>query len=190
MPFQPGNKLARGGKRPGAGHPTKERVIARETLREAIERLRDERAAEISATYFGMAASDPATMRHLIDKAIPDKAALQPAGITVNVVQFDHNQHSISLHTQELPAPVLAGNGERDNAGGEDMASEERQGQNRLEFRYSLDVTPQGDILPPVSNVRPGEKGNLGRDRQDRLPSAGALPKPANKKQKRNRATD
>src|SRR5690348_4651911 len=189
MPFQKGNKLGVGGNH-GGGRPTKEQQQHRETLREAIERLRDERAAEISATYFGMAATDPATMRHLIDKAIPDKAALQPAGITVNVVQFDHNQHSISLHPQELPATVLAGNGERDHEGGEGMASEERQGQNRLEFRYSLDVTPQGDILSSVPNLRPGQEGNLGRDRQERVSGTGTLPKSANKKQKRNRAPD
>src|SRR5690349_7253940 len=206
MPFQKGHKLATGGRREGAGRPSKARIVEREAMAERLEAKWDRRAEESAkatlrlALGWSEARQDPFTgeLREVwrydsrIHQAVLDRLWRKPepeaakSGITVNIAlaQYNPHRHPLPLHTQELPAPVLAGNGERDNAGSEGMASEERQGQDRLEFRYSLDVTPQGDILPSVSNLRTGQESNLGRDRPERVSGTGTLSKSANKKQK------
>src|SRR5690242_15176996 len=212
MPFQKGHKLATGGRREGAGRPSKAQIVEREAIAKRLEAKWDRRAEELDkatlklALGWSEAKQDPFTgeLREVwrydsrIHQAVLDRLRPKPepeaakSGITVNIAlaQYNPHRHPLPLHTQELPTPVLAGNGERDNSGGEGLASAERQGQDRLEFRYSLDVTPQGDILPPISNLRAGEEGNLGRNGQERVSGTGALSKPANKKQKRNRTTD
>src|SRR5262244_1241354 len=73
MPFKKGERHPKqGGYRENAGRPTKEEVAERESLRAAIERKREELANAFSNAYLGMALNDPATMRHLVDKLIPD----------------------------------------------------------------------------------------------------------------------
>lgn len=71
MPFQKGNKLAKGGKRPGAGPPTKEQKANKISFLEALEREREKRASKLVEKYYEMAESDPATMRHLVDRVMP-----------------------------------------------------------------------------------------------------------------------
>jgi hypothetical protein len=72
MRFQKGNKFSKGGTRGNkGGRPTKEEVAKRESLRQMIERKREEEAEAFQQAYFKMAKDDPATMRHFIDKVIP-----------------------------------------------------------------------------------------------------------------------
>jgi hypothetical protein len=82
--FPKGNKAASGGKREGAGRPSRQEIARRESLRQAIERKREERAAALADKYFDMAMEDPATMRHLVDKVMPDldETPSAPRGIT------------------------------------------------------------------------------------------------------------
>jgi hypothetical protein len=78
MKFEKGNKLAKGGLRnPPGGRPTKAQVAEKESLRQAIERKREERADEFAEAYLVMAKDDPATMRHFIDKVLPHKVEVE-----------------------------------------------------------------------------------------------------------------
>ena len=74
---QPGQ----GGRRnPPGGRPTKAQVAEKESLRQAIERKREERADEFAEAYLVMAKDDPATMRHFIDKVLPHKIEVESHG--------------------------------------------------------------------------------------------------------------
>jgi hypothetical protein len=72
--FQKGHKFAKGGKREGAGRPTKEQAAEKESFRQALERKREELAEELANAYYDMALGtrdETATMRHVVDKVIP-----------------------------------------------------------------------------------------------------------------------
>jgi benzoyl-CoA reductase/2-hydroxyglutaryl-CoA dehydratase subunit BcrC/BadD/HgdB len=113
MPFKKGEKHPKqGGYRENAGRPTKKEVAERESLRVAIERKREERAAALADKYLEMAEDDPATMRHLVDKAMPDLKHEEQAGITVNLIQFNSSRHTVQLHAEDVSTPILAGHGD------------------------------------------------------------------------------
>jgi hypothetical protein len=115
---QPGQ----GGRRnPPGGRPTKAQVAERESLRQAIERKREELSGVLADRYVTMAQEDPATMRHLVDKVMPDEEKpTQPLQITFlqfthkNEIEIDRNLSSRAQRIASVPA--------------------ERQGQNGLEF--------------------------------------------------------
>ena len=89
MKFERGNKAAKGGKRnPPGGRPTKAQLAERESLRQAIEREREERAGVLAARYVEMAQEDPATMRHLVDKVLPDQQMESSRPLQVTFLQF------------------------------------------------------------------------------------------------------
>jgi len=102
--FQKGNKLGKGGKRPGAGRPSNQEIAKRESLRQALERIREERASILSDKYFDMAMEDPATMRHVVDKVMPDLDATPPAPGIIQFIQF--NADSPLLPAKETPITI------------------------------------------------------------------------------------
>src|SRR5262249_33564398 len=107
MKFQQGHKFAKGGKRPGAGRPSKAQLAERESLRAAIERKREELANAFSNAYLGMALSDPATMRHLVDKLIPDakqERDEQQRPVQITFLQFTNN--STQLAAKEVAVAI------------------------------------------------------------------------------------
>src|SRR5262245_25842184 len=90
MPFKKGERHPKqGGHRKNAGRPTKAEIAERESLRQAIERKREELANAFSNAYLGMALNDPATMRHLVDKVMPDLEETPPASPTITFIQFN-----------------------------------------------------------------------------------------------------
>src|SRR5262245_7967385 len=92
MPFKKGERHPKqGGHRENAGRPTKAEIVERESLRQAIERKREELANAFSNAYLGMALNDPATMRHLVDKVMPDLDETPPAPQTITFIQFGSN---------------------------------------------------------------------------------------------------
>src|SRR5215510_3112301 len=112
MAFRVGNKHGRGGRRLGAGRPKKEQAAQKESLRRAIERKREELANAFSNAYLGMALNDPATMRHLVDKLIPDakpERDEQQQPLQINFLQFGNNPPQLAAKeipvTAEQPAP-------------------------------------------------------------------------------------
>jgi hypothetical protein len=147
MPFKKGEKHPKqGGYRENAGRPTKKEVAERESLRAAIERKREERAAALADKYLEMAEDDPATMRHLVDKAMPDLKYEQPAGITVNLIQFNSSRHTVQLHAEDVSTPILAGNGD---------------GREKSDARVEL-----ATWLRPASAVSPKTEGGSAPERR------------------------
>ena len=104
MPFKKGERHPKqGGYRENAGRPTKEEVAERESLRAAIERKREERAAALADKYLEMAEEDPATMRHLVDKVMPDLDETPPAPQAITFIQFNNPPQ---LPAKEIPVAI------------------------------------------------------------------------------------
>jgi hypothetical protein len=106
MKFQQGHKFAKGGKRPGAGRPSKAQLAERESLRQAIEREREERASVLAARYVEMAQEDPATMRHLVDKVMPDLHETPPAPRAITFIQFNNPSQLPAKEAVTIEQPV------------------------------------------------------------------------------------
>jgi hypothetical protein len=82
--FPKGHKFSTGGKREGAGRPTDEKRAEKLSFLQALERKREELADKMAAQYYVFAKTDPATMRHLVDRVMP------PAKVEIGVTA----QHS------------------------------------------------------------------------------------------------
>ncbi len=136
MLFEPGNKAAPGGKREGAGRPRKGQMAASQLVKMVIEA----NATKLANQYIKRALDKygDRVLCHAIDKLLPnDNVTAQPTTIIHQFIQFGapSDSDSIQLHPEELPSPVLGGDdtGAKE-AGGNDMASEKRQGQDSIEF--------------------------------------------------------
>ena len=92
--FQPGHKLAKGGKREGAGRPSNDEREEILTLWQAIEREGKKRAARLANRYYEMAEEDPATMRHVVDGVRPRIPEQQPGSTTYQFIQFNNHHHT------------------------------------------------------------------------------------------------
>lgn len=87
MPFQKGHKLAKGGNH-GGGRPTKAQVAEKQSFLKALERERERLGAKLAERYFEMALSDPATMRHAVDRIEPPaKQQIEHSGIIVHEIK-------------------------------------------------------------------------------------------------------
>ena len=86
MPFQKGNKLSPGGKRGNkGGRPTREQQAKKQSFLEALIKERDKQAAKLAIRYFEMAQSDPPTMRHAVDKIMPNpKVDVEHSGTVIH----------------------------------------------------------------------------------------------------------
>ncbi len=97
--FQPGNKLAKGGKREGAGRPSFEKL----TLLHWLEIEEEKRAERLARRYYDMAEEDPATMRHVVDGKRPKNGEQQPAAIIHQFIQFGApNKQSIQVPAEDI----------------------------------------------------------------------------------------
>lgn len=137
--FQPGHKLAKGGKRPGAGRPSKGKKAAAQIVREIIEGN-----AQRLATQYIKRALDKYGDRvlcHAIDKLLPDNQVAAPPAIIHQFIQFSSNQNTLQLPAEAVSAPVLVSDERGQDTGSEGVASEERQGQNGLEFHSFTNVS-------------------------------------------------
>jgi hypothetical protein len=142
MRFQKGNKLAKGGKRnPPGGRPTKEQQeikkaaaeIAKEFLETHVQGFLDSyldlgtgkviERLDKNGTVVKLVMLDPATVRHAIDKILPDDQMELTRPMVVQFLQFARNHNPAHLPAEELPAPILVGsNGNGDEAGGQGAA--------------------------------------------------------------------
>jgi hypothetical protein len=138
--FQKGHKLAKGGARPNSGRPTNDEKRELITLAQAIEREGLRRAEKLAKRYYEMAEADPPTMRHVVDGTRLNNGQQQPTSTTYQFIQFN-NQNTVQLSPEGLPSPILVGDDLRaQEAGGNDLAPEERQGQNGVEFCHFSNV--------------------------------------------------
>src|SRR6476659_1767515 len=140
MQFQPGHKLAKGGKRPGAGRPSKGKKAAAQIVREIIEGN-----AQRLATQYIKRALDKYGDRvlcHAIDKLLPDDQVAAPPAIIHQFIQFSSHNNSAQLSAEGLSGAVLVGD---DRAGqetsGNDLASPFRKRQDGIEFRSFTNVS-------------------------------------------------
>ncbi len=134
--FEPGNKLAKGGKREGAGRLTNEEREERLTLLQALEIEEQRQAAKLAKRYYEMAHEDPATMRHVVDGKRVKNGEQQPTAIIHQFIQFGASDpNTLQLSAEGLSSPVLGSDDTaKEEAGGHDMASAQRQGQDSIEF--------------------------------------------------------
>ena len=94
-------------------------------------------------TYIKWSKVDAATIRHAIDKLLPDEqpATIQPTAVSFQFVQFTSNNNTLQLPAAPVSAPVLVGDDRRqEEPGREGMTSEERQGQDGLKFHSFTNV--------------------------------------------------
>ena len=142
--FQKGNKFGKGGlKDPPGGRPTLQEQAKKESFKEALERLREEKALELAQAYYEMADGtkpETVTMRHLVDSVIPRSvdAASNPPAFPVAFIQFNHN--TLQLHSEAVPTTVLAANGNDGQERADGVAPEEREGQDGPKFLDFKDV--------------------------------------------------
>jgi hypothetical protein len=145
---QPGQ----GGRRnPPGGRPTKEQQeikkqaaeIAEESKKQAAEIARefiDTHVQQFLDSYLNLGTGkvierldkdgnvvklvmlDPATVRHAIDKILPDEQMELTRPMVVQFLQFARNHDPAQLPADELPAPILVGNGNGDQAGRQGVA--------------------------------------------------------------------
>lgn len=139
--FEPGNKLAPGGPRPGSGRPRKGQMAASQLVKMVIEA----NATKLANQYIKRALDKygDRVLCHAIDKLLPDDhATIQPTTIIHQFIQFGASDpNTIQLHPEELPSPVLGSDDSgAQEAGGNDLASEVRQGQDSVEFRSFANV--------------------------------------------------
>ncbi len=162
MQFQPGHKLAKGGPRPNSGRPSAK------ALRELLKAINQAQAMLVNSTdkvfanYIKLASGwhetrytltgreyevfkyDSKATCHFVDKLLPDdhNATIQPTAIIHQFIQFGASDpNTIQLHPEELSSPVLGSDDSgAQEAGGDDMAPEKRQGQDSIEFRSFANV--------------------------------------------------
>jgi hypothetical protein len=92
MPFKKGNPY--GGKRPGAGRPTKEKQEIKKQAAEIAKEFIETHVQKFLDSYLRLSTGkfiDPATVRHAIDKILPDE-------------QMEHNQ-PIEIVFQDFARP-------------------------------------------------------------------------------------
>jgi hypothetical protein len=141
--FQRGNKLAKGGARPGSGPKTKAEIAIRQSAQELARDFIETTIRPVLLEWLRAATSgdDGATTRHFIDKVLPElheQPVVQPAQI--NFIQFNQlNNHTAQLPPQRLPGAILAGDGGQE-ARSEGMASTKREGHDRPEFHAYANV--------------------------------------------------
>ena len=119
--FQKGNKLGKGGKRPGAGRPStrelKEIARAADRAREKLER----KFEAITDCYTDLATDreHEATTRHAMEKYVCPVEENEPTKpLIVHFIQFGSDQPAIRSAIDVSPTPVPDGDGEEKEASG------------------------------------------------------------------------
>jgi hypothetical protein len=141
MKFDKGNKAAKGGRRnPPGGRPTKEQQEIKKQAAEVAREFIETHVQKFLDSYLDLAAGkvierldkdgnvvklvmlDPATVRHAIDKILPDDQMELTRPMVVQFLQFARNHNPEQLPAEELPVPILVGNGNGDQAGRQGVA--------------------------------------------------------------------
>jgi hypothetical protein len=127
MKFEKGNKAAKGGRRnPPDGRPTKEQQEIKEEAAQIAREFIDAHVQDFLDSYLKLGkgkALDPATVRHAIDKILPDEQMEATRPLIVTFLKFGNDSHPAenvvtTYHrpAEELPAPIVS-NGNGDEAG-------------------------------------------------------------------------
>ena len=116
MPFQPGNKLAKGGYH-GGGRPSKKQLADLLVARAAVEKRLAADAVEIYNDYRRFTREDPATCRDAIHQILGDgNEANQGQSINVNLGFFTKEPGSEpQLRTNSIQIHTSGNNGKNGN---------------------------------------------------------------------------
>lgn len=121
-PFPKGNKLASGGKRPGAGRKSRKYYEEQQTAREIYRAEQQRQARAVIDTYYRLAKSGryPQATLHEIDKIDPDDKVNAPT-LVINFVAFNSGSvtgnhidgattgnHTIDVTPLPQHAPIVA----------------------------------------------------------------------------------
>ena len=112
-------------------------------MRKRIMRRLHKDADVLYDTYIKWSKVDAATIRHAIDKLLPDEqpATIQPTAVSFQFVQFTSHNNTLQLPSTPVPATVLVGDdGRQEEPGREGMASEIGEGQDGLKFHSFTNV--------------------------------------------------
>lgn len=106
MPFQPGHKLAKGGKREGAGRPRKGQKLAADIIREIIEA----KATKLGNQYINRALGEMGdkVLCHAIDKLLPEVAKPAVVFNIKNVEEFNWNEYQAVCIATSSPRVIEA----------------------------------------------------------------------------------
>lgn len=173
MPFQKGNKLAKGGARPNSGPKSRAELQAAETARELFRKIIEESSSRLANHYLRRSYKSDKVLINAADKLWPGdpKKEGSPSSIQINLINYgasSRDRDPAQLHSQELSIPVLGSNGSGDKEGVQGLAQEIGQGYHGPKLRDLVELSPAGSVLPPISDVQPGQKGNVGHDRKRR----------------------
>ena len=121
MPFEPGNQLAKGGKREGAGRPTKLEAEAKETAAQRARKMLEDAYQPVFKTYVALAqgGQDPTTTRHFVDKILPDDKDLNHGQTIIVNLGIQASQQHVELESEfradGLQIRVSGDNGQNGN---------------------------------------------------------------------------
>jgi len=141
--FQKGHKLAPGGPRPNSGRPNGKQLKEIEKAATGARLKLEKCLSDIESAYVSMALDkmhERSTIHAMENyvKPVSHEPATLPAVYTF--IQFNNN--STRLPAEGLSSPVLGGNDSgEEEARGDDMAQEVRQGQDGIEFRSFANVS-------------------------------------------------
>jgi hypothetical protein len=121
MKFQKGNKLAKGGKRnPPGGRPTKEQQEIKKAAAEIAREFIETNVQKFLDSYIRLSTGkfiDPATVRHAIDKILPDEQMQYAQPLEIIFQDFARAAPS-QLPPKDIPITVSR------NAGGDQKSKE------------------------------------------------------------------
>jgi len=141
--FQPDNKLAKGGKREGAGRKSaKELKEITRAANNARRRLEDS-LAQIEETYVYMAVDgqhERSTLHAMENYVKPVSHDSQPISINYQFVQFTNNQNSSQLPTEAVSTAILVSDERGQETSGEMLAQEIGKRYDGLEFHHFTNV--------------------------------------------------
>ena len=137
--FEPGNTLAKGGKRPGAGRPKGGTLPAKKEAAQLLREILDANAVRLGNRYItrALGKAGDRVLTHAIDKLLPDEQTDQTRPIQIQFVQYNN---SVQLHAEGVSATVLASNGNGHKASMPGVASEIGEGQGGIKFHDFEDV--------------------------------------------------
>ena len=91
--------------------------------------------------YLSHAQEDPATIRHAIDKLLPnEQGPTLPPAATIQFIQFN-NHDTAPLPSEGLPDTILVSDAGGQEERGNGVAPEKRQGQNGTQFHSFAHVS-------------------------------------------------
>src|SRR4030095_9546927 len=129
MPFKKGNKLGRHGRQnPPGGRPTKIQAEIKKAATEIAREFIEDHVQDFLDSYLDLGKGkvierldkdgkivklvmlDPATVRHAIDKILPDEEMQSPPVYQINFLRFGDN-HPAQPSPEDITITPLAGNG-------------------------------------------------------------------------------